>query len=105
MFKRIPSIAFALLTAILLSAIHMLAAPPAGQAQTAVAGQLLISEFRLRGPGGASDECRSSSHIVGSSCGGRRHRHQDVPNNRNSIHTTLFSNDSRHDSRTATFTT
>lgn len=35
-------------------ALHLVAALPAVQAQ--VSGQLLINEFRLRGPGGAQDE-------------------------------------------------
>ena len=48
---RLPAATFVLLVVILL------AAPPAAQAQTTVtAGQLIISEFRLRGPNGANDE-------------------------------------------------
>ena len=54
--QRVPSYAFALLAAIFLAAIHMISATPAAVAQTSTAGQLIISEFRLRGPSGANDE-------------------------------------------------
>lgn len=53
---RVPSGAFALLVAILIAAIHLIVASPAAEAQTATAGQLIISEFRVRGPSGANDE-------------------------------------------------
>jgi len=36
--------------------IHMIVMAPAAEAQTATAGQIVISEFRLRGPSGANDE-------------------------------------------------
>ena len=55
-FQRVPSMAFAILVAFVLLAIHMIAAPDAAEAQTATAGQLIISEFRVRGPNGANDE-------------------------------------------------
>lgn len=55
-FQRLRSSGFALLVAIVLMAIHMIAAAPAASAQTATAGQLVISEFRVRGPSGAQDE-------------------------------------------------
>jgi hypothetical protein len=55
-FPRVPSSAFALLVAFFLMAIYLIAAPPAAQAQTATAGQIIISEFRVRGPSGAQDE-------------------------------------------------
>ena len=54
MFKalqRTSSIAFGLLVTIVL-----LAVPQVAQAQATLAGQLFISEFRLRGPNGANDE-------------------------------------------------
>jgi hypothetical protein len=53
-FQRVSSIAFGLLPAIALITIT----PSVARAQnpTANPGQLLISEFRLRGPGGAGDE-------------------------------------------------
>jgi len=54
--QRVLFNAFSLLVAILVVAIHMIAAPHSAQAQTASAGQIIISEFRLRGPGGANDE-------------------------------------------------
>lgn len=50
-FQRTSSIAFGLLVAIVLLAI-----PQVAHAQATVAGQLFISEFRLRGPNGANDE-------------------------------------------------
>lgn len=53
-FQRVPSVAFGLLVAIALLTIHVIT-PPAAQAE-ATAGQLVISEFRLRGPNGANDE-------------------------------------------------
>ncbi len=56
MFNALPSNVFTLLVAVILAAIYLIAAPPAVQAQTAGPGQLLISEFRVRGPGGANDE-------------------------------------------------
>jgi hypothetical protein len=55
-FQRVPSIGFALLVALCLIAIHVIAAAPEAQAQTATAGQIIISEFRVRGPSGANDE-------------------------------------------------
>lgn len=54
-FQRVSSLAFGLLPAIVLLTIAVVT-PPSAQAQTAVAGQLIISEFRLRGPNG--EGCR-----------------------------------------------
>ena len=53
---RVPSSAFAFLVALGLLTIHMIAMAPAAEAQTATAGQIIITEFRLRGPNGALDE-------------------------------------------------
>ena len=53
--QRPSSIASALLSASVLLAIHLIA-PAVAQAQAATAGQIMISEFRLRGPNGANDE-------------------------------------------------
>jgi hypothetical protein len=53
--RLVSSIAFGLLPAIALVTLHAIA-PPAAQAQATAAGQIFISEFRVRGPGGASDE-------------------------------------------------
>ena len=50
-FQRTSSTVFGLLTAIVLIAI-----PQVAHAQVALADQLFISEFRLRGPNGANDE-------------------------------------------------
>src|SRR4030095_13434017 len=55
-FQRVPSSAFALLVAFVLMAMYMFAAPPVAKSQTATAGQIIISEFRVRGPSGAQDE-------------------------------------------------
>jgi hypothetical protein len=55
-FQHVPSGMFALLVAIAFVTLHMIAAAPAAEAQTATAGQIVISEFRVRGPSGANDE-------------------------------------------------
>lgn len=55
-FQHVRSGVFVLLVATVVAAMHMFAATPAAKAQTATAGQLVISEFRLRGPSGANDE-------------------------------------------------
>lgn len=54
--QRSLSSTFVLFVAIVILAIHMIAATPAAQAQTATAGQIIISEFRVRGPSGPNDE-------------------------------------------------
>lgn len=53
-FQRESSFAFGLLVAVMLVATHIIS-PTATQAQTPT-GKLVISEFRLRGPNGATDE-------------------------------------------------
>ena len=53
--QRISSYVSGLLPVIAMLATHAIA-PPAAQAQATAAGQLFISEFRLRGPNGANDE-------------------------------------------------
>ena len=72
-FQRTSSIAFGLLVAIVLFAI-----PQTAHAQATAAGQLFISEFRLRGPNGANDEfieiytnsaLGSGGHVVAASSG------------------------------------
>src|SRR6185369_14809989 len=55
-FQHVPPGVFVLLVATVFAALHMFAATPTAKAQTATAGQLIISEFRLRGPSGANDE-------------------------------------------------
>lgn len=73
--QRSRSSTFVFFVAIVLMAIHMVAATPAAQAQTATAGQIIISEFRLRGPNGANDEfielynASGVDHVVTSSFG------------------------------------
>src|SRR5262245_13286105 len=74
-FQRVPSSAFALLVAFVLMAMYLVAAPPEAEAQTATAGQLIISEFRVRGPTGAQDEfieiynASGASHTVTAASG------------------------------------
>src|SRR5262245_12159049 len=54
-FQAFPSGVFALLITFLLLALHLTILAPEAKAQ-ATSGQLIISEFRLRGPSGANDE-------------------------------------------------
>ena len=56
LLRRLPSGAFALLVTFVFLTIHMIVMAPAAEAQTATAGQILITEFRVRGPNGANDE-------------------------------------------------
>ena len=56
LFRRVPSGAFAFLVTFVLLTIHMIVMAPAAEAQTATAGQIIITEFRVRGPNGANDE-------------------------------------------------
>lgn len=56
LFRCVPSSLFALLVALLFVAFHMFVTAPNVEAQTATAGQIIISEFRVRGPSGANDE-------------------------------------------------
>jgi hypothetical protein len=56
LFRCVPSSLFALLVALLFVAVHMFVMSPSVEAQTATAGQIIISEFRVRGPSGANDE-------------------------------------------------
>jgi hypothetical protein len=56
LFRRLPSSAFVFLVAFVLLTIHMIVITPSAEAQTATAGQLIITEFRVRGPSGANDE-------------------------------------------------
>lgn len=50
LIRRVPSGAFAFLVTLVLLTIHMIVTTPAAEAQTATAGQIIITEFRLRGP-------------------------------------------------------
>lgn len=56
LFRRGSSAAFAFFVGFLLVTIHMIVMAPAAEAQTATAGQIIITEFRVRGPNGANDE-------------------------------------------------
>ncbi len=56
LLRRVPSGAFAFFVTLVLLTIHMIVMAPAAEAQTATAGQIIISEFRVRGPNGANDE-------------------------------------------------
>lgn len=73
-FQRRSSIVFGLLVAVVVVATNMLT-PMTAQSQTATAAQLIISEFRLRGPNGANDEFieiynnSGANHIVTAASG------------------------------------
>src|SRR5687767_10081989 len=56
LLRRVPPGAFAFLVAFVLLTMHMIVSTPSVEAQTATAGQIIISEFRVRGPSGANDE-------------------------------------------------
>jgi hypothetical protein len=56
LLRRVPSGAFAFFVTLVLLTIHMIVMAPAAEAQTATAGQIIITEFRVRGPSGANDE-------------------------------------------------
>ncbi|MGH9881106.1 MAG: hypothetical protein ACRD6N_06685, partial [Pyrinomonadaceae bacterium] len=75
LFRRVPSSAFAFFVAFVLLTIHMIVMTPTAEAQTATAGQIIITEFRLRGPSGESDEfielynASGASHTVTAASG------------------------------------